>query len=795
MLVALFLSAGCKRWPIAAIEPCAPQSTDSRRTGSADQADPSPSSGGISPSDRSVLADGHWVLSTTPGGAAQDRSADPAGPSPAGSPRREHRWRHAKLEDLLARPPDRLPDFAAALDDEDAVVRAGAAIALARQGDPRAAETLAESVRGAELELPLRRAAAEALGDVPRAEALPRLDELLAQYGEFSGDAARRYVPELHAELIRSLARHVDAAESAAMLAALKSPSTDVRLEALRAWTDSRSPNPVPEAALDQRGHGDARLRVEAMRLVGRRRPPRAMEYLRAGLEDFDVEVRLAAIAALGAQGDGPLRDDAAAALEPLRRDHSDRIRAACVAAFGALGRWKPVAEAADDASWRVRAEVARTLRADPSPSSLDVLRRLLADPSAEVQMAAIEAMRGRPLAEAGPLLLGAMGGDGRMMRTAAARQLAERWQPAEEFPIDAPAERRREVLERLIARFEAEHGATADEGAPSAAPAEGSAEDSPPTDAQVAELRRRLAAGDIENIRSMGPALVPALERVLFDHREPLPDWVYHDVLPAHDALFAEVARLQSPEVLERRRAAEAILRAAKKEPLGRLAVERIARIVSPDPDALVWLSVLDAVGASGAESFERLAAAALSHPAPEVRRRACQWFSAFGRAENAPLLLPALEDPHPSVVCAAVEALGAVGRPGDVEALRPLLARRNEQIRLETAAALARLGDPAGIDELERLSHSADPAIRRQVAERIGQAGDTSLVPVLVRLLDDRVAVLRAALDALPKLVGRDIAAQGDSPPEDTTERVQRWKEWYRRSHASASSFGAPP
>lgn len=48
------------------------------------------------------------------------------------------------------------------------------------------------------------------------------------------------------------------------------------------------------------------------------------------------------------------------------------------------------------------------------------------------------------------------------------------------------------------------------------------------------------------------------------------------------------------------------------------------------------------------------------------------------------------------------------------------------------------------------------------------------------------------RAALSGLTKTVGRDMA-EANGPPQNTTDRIRRWKRWYEeggRFHAELSS-----
>jgi hypothetical protein len=55
-----------------------------------------------------------------------------------------------------------------------------------------------------------------------------------------------------------------------------------------------------------------------------------------------------------------------------------------------------------------------------------------------------------------------------------------------------------------------------------------------------------------------------------------------------------------------------------------------------------------------------------------------------------------------------------------------------------------------------------------------------DAQYDALLVELLDDPVA-RRAALESLPRIIGRDVAQQADSPPLSLVERIDRWKHWW--------------
>jgi HEAT repeat protein len=557
-------------------------------------------------------------------------------------------------------------------------------------------------------------------------------------------------------------------------------PEAAVKIAALHAWLQTRR-DPLPAEALRLTTDVHPTVRAAAVRAIGSRPPPDAETRIAAALEDHEVEVRLAAIEALGMIGSAASR----ARLETLRGDHGELVRAAAVRALGRLGADEAVFDALGDPSWRVRKEVAAALACRPGRHAAAIATGLLDDPSAEVQSHAVESAAVWPLRLAGPVLLEAMGKPcGAVRRTAAAR-LAAQWPPASEFAPDAPPDRRRAELDRLRGRFVDEFGlvnpvALAD----AARRAQGGP---PPRTAEASSLIRQLGdpsstpqvrADALAGLQAFGPELVPALEHLARVEKQTLPEPVWESVLPRADATFAAIERLRSHDLIERRRAAEQLVRLANQRPLGILAAARLADVAAAEPDPLVLQGALGAVAGSGGDEATRLAYAAMSHPSPDVRRAACEYLAAHPRPEHAAMLAPALDDAHPAVVAAAIRALAAGGRLDDPSALRRLLGSSSDHLALESAAALAQLGDPAGAAALERLAKSHDAAIRRQAAEAMGRTADPIFVPALVRLLDDQEGTRRAALESLSKVTGRNPPKR-DGRELGMAERVAWWKQ----------------
>ncbi len=503
------------------------------------------------------------------------------------------------------------------------------------------------------------------------------------------------------------------------ILKGLTSPDADARVEALRAWAETRAAT-LPPAVAESLRDPDPRVRTAALRAVARRRPAGVERFLAAALEDHDLPVRLAAIAALGQVGGA----EAQAKLERLAADRGELVRAAVVSGLAAMDARQPVLHAKGDASWRVRLEVARALARYCDRDGEAAARDLLSDPSPAVQLQVLASVGNWPLERSGPLLLEGMSKAAYKTRQTAARQLAALWPPAAGFPVDGAPHEREKTLRQLEVRYREQFRAA------SAAAAE-------------AEARTADPSG-----HSMPPELA------------------------------AELQRLKSEDVTVRRRAADRLAQQARERPLGRAATTELASVAVRESDSLVWRGILATVSGDGSEPAARLAYAAIGHPSAEVRRAACEHLAAHPSPKHAQVLLPALEDPNVGVAGAAARALGAGGRLDDTEPLKRLLGSRNELVRVEAAAALARLGDPSGPAALERLAYSTDPAVRRHVALAMGQAADPTFVPTLVRLLDDQYAVRLAALESLPKVAGHEAAESRETAPRSVADQVVFWK-----------------
>lgn len=736
----------------------------------------------LSAAEIAVLADDGW-LKLEPGG---DAAALP-------------RWRHAALEPLAMLPLD-----GALLRTHlqaGGVTAANAAILLARRGDDAGLAALERAVRDRTLRPNIRCAAAEALWRLPGPEAKQALRRLAREQAVWQQQGG--YLAELHAELLRGVRSGIEPGDQPLIDSALEAAAPVVLIEALRSWgACGWGGREAQVAALRQ--HADAAVRAEALRALASRGHPQATQFCVAGLNDQALAVRLTAAEGLGKC---PGNEATRALLDALTRQE-EQVRAAAVQALAVRHEFDAVRRAADDRSWRVRRAAAAALADDATPESRAALRKLLADPSPHVQLAAVSSLGELPLALAGDVLLEALQHPVYRTRAAARDALALRWPQATHYSPDAPPDQRRAMLAELRAAWRTQpdtklgnrrqstqaassepvNASRSTPGAGAASPetaaisCQATSEELAAVKDALATLRAGHAPAAVLHLRSFGTKL-PALLAAISQSGEPLPEAVWHDVLPhiAQEYVWLDLLATAGP--VARRQAAAKLAQQATREELPWLVLERMAALGSRESDAAVLRSLLLAVATDDRAAALALARASLSHRSPEIRRMACEQLERFPHSEHIPALLAALEDPQPSVVVAAARALGFQPQPIDTAPLEKLLAAPDRALRLAAAISLVRLHSPAGITALERLAHDRDPDVRRLAATAMGELGLPEFVPTLISLLNDQGQVRHAALAALPKAAGHPLPETQVGNPEHSLDAALRWQRLYQR------------
>ncbi len=617
-----------------------------------------------------------------------------------------------------------------------------------------------------------------------------KLPELPAEAKALARDAD----PRVRAELATAISHSDDPEAAALVLSILHDQDLAVRLAAIAAL--ARIPaEPEQEAQIREKlatllkedlGHGEKVRSAAAATLVRRRCWPEVA----TAAEDRSFRVRAAVAQQLGG-GDSAIARSASSS-----------------AASAALPNF-------DDADHLERKQLADMLIADPHPA---------------VQQATIAAVATWPLSEAGALWMTALESEVFQTRAAAYKQLSARWPAARGFPFDARLAVERSIklkalhtqwdlaavqLAEVEARVAGKINAVTDALA-------NAKESTVRTVSHVTTARRAAQPAAVAGLRillramqqpgadarqqrewklqlaNLGPDLLPALEQLYEEDQAVIGEFVFREILPEHGPVYKALGELARGSNIERRRAAHALETLSSAQPLSALALSRMATLAEAEQDGLVWQSLLavaaaaqSAPGGAGlppTESASRLPdrfwQLALEQDQAEVRRRACEQVGQMKRVQLAAALAPLVNDPDNSVARAAAKAFGNLGPLPDTEPLEQLLAAKDHAIRVEAATSLCKAGSHAGAAAISRLSYDADPAIRQQVAESIGSLGDRQFLSILIRFLDDARSVQRAALIALPKVVGTDetLAASGDSgTPPTTTQQIAAWKAWH--------------
>ena len=475
--------------------------------------------------------------------------------------------------------------------------------------------------------------------------------------------------------------------------------------------------------------------------------------------------------------------------------------------ALAAAGLGKEVEGAAKSAASRVRQAAATTIDQQrdeverTAHHAVENTKKLAADTLAQTQQRAFDSLTEMPLEQAGPILLVAIAEGGPGTRRAAAEQLAKRWPPAADFPVDAAVESREAAVAALRDLWAEQYGRLQRDAAAQVAEARELIE---LTAEQAQQAQQLMATLDNEKLSEiarqqataalveLGPPLLSMLEEKLAEQVQ-LPPELYSDVLPAIKPAFASLVRLQSADVAARRAAAAELAELATKDVLPPLAVMRLSELIATEEDAAVWQSALAAAKTSAHEAGAQMARQAMESAAAEVRAEACRYFTEHGDAKYAPLLLAALQDPEPTVRLAAVRALGSVGSLANSRALEALLDTQDKLVQMEAALALARLRVAQGSAAVERLTMSTESETRLRAAQAMGEIADPLFVPTLVMMLGDEPPVQQVAMQSLTSIVGRNISAGDEAQPQNGEQRAARWRHWYAANQAKVTSAAA--
>lgn len=713
-----------------------------------------------------------------------DGWAHQVGAPPIAGDKSERHWRHVELETSNGQILISTDELLQATTSGERIVAANAQMLLARStGSPTTDEELAAIVADAALSAPMRAAAVETLAEHAGDPVQTTLLSLLEDQDRSAAGANAAYAADVHIELLQRVAAKQPPTVSPAFVRALDAQDPRVRKAAVEIWAEADAED-APRQIVDLANDNDASVRAAALSTLAAMRHPLALESARNGLHDPQLDVHLAAIAALGKTSDPD-------ATELLRREAAadgNVIRAAAVDALAEHGDASVAPSAASDSDSTVRAAAGRALRSVSPQIGLGTARTLLSDRSMAVRRAAIQSLAAWPLADAAPLLLEAMSDRALDTRKAAHVALAERF-PAADYRPHADATERQLQIAALRERLRVHDGAL---GLPRnetpESPAVASAASSIEIPAERVETLLRVLAEEkhperqaaIDELQRAPRQLEMQLVRWSDEQGQMIPASVYEEVLAPSNAILKQLADWKSLTSSERRQCVGAIALSTDQSPMTPLAARRLIELVQFTEDPWLWQAALDACRASGDRNVRRFAAAALGHAAPDVRRRACDYFADHPASDAVQWLNPLLTDSVSYVAGAAASAIGGCGQPADLRPLVALCSHADADCRLAAAEALARWRDERGYAALERLALDRDPAVRIRAAQAMGEIAAPEFAATLIPLLDDDLGVRRAALASLPYVTGEQLVPADEFPAPAMSEQVTRWKRW---------------
>ena len=231
---------------------------------------------------------------------------------------------------------------------------------------------------------------------------------------------------------------------------------------------------------------------------------------------------------------------------------------------------------------------------------------------------------------------------------------------------------------------------------------------------------------------------------------------------------LIAELARHSSPQVRE------AVVSAAQRSGRQDLLPE-LLQIASRDPEAPLRALAFRTLRSLGRPEALPVATDGLSDPDQRVRTAAVGLVGDLGGPEIIGVLRIQASDPDPTVRAAAVRALAAVDAVSSQSDLRRLLNDQNPVVRESAVEAVADARLTSLVPGLIDLLGDSDANVRLKTAQALGSLGDRSVVPRLLQAFPDpspdvseaiAVAVVRLDLRALAGLVEPLVdSADGES------------------------------
>ncbi|MCL2347104.1 MAG: HEAT repeat domain-containing protein [Planctomycetaceae bacterium] len=699
------------------------------------------------------------------------------------------RWRHKKLEEIQRLPLENQPDYEALLTCEAPIVRANAAILLARSGGERVGNALEQVVNDVSLSQAMRCAAIESLASL-KSTTVERLLVLSDTYTERtdSNGNMQRGVPLLAIEVLYALADKKPLSHEPCFMKPLESRDPKIRLAAISVWRDhppqSQTMTTLPDCIAKYCADPNPAVCEAAITTVAVWRHPDAMHGIDLGLRSPMANVRQAAIRSLGI-----LRtEESVAKLKPFIHDTSAAIRAEVVLAYSDAGMYDQAFQMSNDPRWEVRNSVAAVLARFDDRRSVDIAKKYINDPSPIVQTTLLNSMQGWNPEIAAPILFEAMGSNVLATRQRAAELLSCYWEPARDFRSNENTVERKRNYDLLGDRFQHDLQSGVFGISNAETPSGKSVPDreiSKPAEvpAPVVTMDREKLLRLLEQsqrtgnpqqqqtitqqLLDMGPELLPVLERLALAEGRPIPAEVMRSVLPALDPAFGLPVKLECPEVAIRRQAAAELINQTRYSGVSPLLFPSLGLLVVRETDEIVLLRIWNFVDLQSSKLFKNA-------PSPAAQPNRLQRIpsSAVGdfpksdspdgeksfREQLAVETLQSLEKTlvsrslaldSPELHRLACNHLRDYGRPGDVPQLLNEIHHPTPSVVRAALQALARIGDQSCIPPVRPLLTHPQPLVVVDAALALHAWGDSMGTNMLERLAwsGDRTTKLAVA------------------------------------------------
>jgi len=188
---------------------------------------------------------------------------------------------------------------------------------------------------------------------------------------------------------------------------------------------------------------------------------------------------------------------------------------------------------------------------------------------------------------------------------------------------------------------------------------------------------------------------------------------------------------------------------------------VGKISRMLL-DPDMAVQNKTVDLLVKMRHPDTMQHLVTVLKDESEYARRSAVEVLNEIAEPSSIRHLLKAIEDEDWWVRSRASDALAAIGGPKVMDAVLELIRDENENVRRSAIEILNQTKDERAVEHLMQAVNDEDWWVRERAADALGEIGDRQAVTALLAMLNGDVRSIPAAIRALGKLGGDDVATK---------------------------------